>query len=483
MADSRELEPPPQTHVEDPGAHQLAEASDSEDQFTDAQSAPTSPGVSSPVPKTRVEKVDNEPSYGEVPGTAAYAQREQDAEPDEIAMIPESAAESSPSPSTPLEPASIPVTMVEESVGEYPGQHTPLELEKHKVDATPDIIMSPNGELRSGIEDAVSEAPLSPASESAHSRRESLASSQPTVLAEQHQEADDGGIAAEEDGEGDDFGDDFDDFEEGGHDDDFDDFEDGFQNAQPATTTVSAPPPIPQQQSLPFSIPDFDGLSPDEVISAIEPCLPSLFTPEELDFQVFPQLSKDSSIFLTPRSASLWSQLVAPPPLAPPDWIRSRTRRLFLVSLGVPVDLDEILPASKQKKLVLPSLNIPATSPRGSSDLRSATRLKQGDGNASSTSIDSQGKPSTSKRRKGPPPQPGLDLVVAKHLCQTTDEALDGMTDQELKEHVAKLEAMQGAAKEVLDYWTKRTDEKIGDREAFEGVIENLVAHARKVRK
>ncbi|KAL7798079.1 hypothetical protein V8C37DRAFT_368593 [Trichoderma ceciliae] len=497
MADSRELEPPPQPHVEDPGAHQLAEASDSEDQFTDAQSAPASPGVSSPVPKTRVEKVDDEPAYGEVPGTEAYKKREQDAEPDEIAMIPGNAHE--PSPSTLLEPLDIPITMVEESTGDYPGQHTPQKLEKHKADAAPDIILNPNGELRNGNEDAIFDAPSSPVSSSAHSRRESLTSSQPTVLARQDQGADDDDdcddVEAEEDGEGDDFGDDFDDFEEGGHDDDFDDFEDGFQHAQPTTTTstTTASESLPihqqqqqqqqQQQSLPFSIPDFDGLSLDEVISAIEPCLPSLFTPEELDFQAFPQLSKDSSVFLTPRSASLWSQLVAPPPLAPPDWIRSRTRRLFLVSLGVPVDLDEILPASKQKKLVLPSLNIPATSPRGSSDLRSATRLKQGDGNASSTSIDSQGKPSTSKRRKGPPRQPELDLVVAKHLCQTTDEALDGMTDQELKGHVAKLEAMQGAAKEVLDYWTKRTDEKIGDREAFEGVIENLVAHARKVRK
>jgi len=53
----------------------------------------------------------------------------------------------------------------------------------------------------------------------------------------------------------------------------------------------------------------------------------------------------------------------------------------------------------------------------------------------------------------------------------------------ELKAHVKKLEEMQGTAKEVLEYWTKRTDEKLGDREAFEGVIENLVKHARKVRK
>lgn len=53
----------------------------------------------------------------------------------------------------------------------------------------------------------------------------------------------------------------------------------------------------------------------------------------------------------------------------------------------------------------------------------------------------------------------------------------------ELREHVQKLESIQATAKEVLEYWTKRTDENIGDREAFEGVIENLVKHARKVRK
>jgi hypothetical protein len=154
---------------------------------------------------------------------------------------------------------------------------------------------------------------------------------------------------------------------------------------------------------------------------------------------------------------------------------------LFLVSLGVPVDLDEILPASKQKKLVLPSLNISSASPRTSSDSRSVSRLRHGDGNISSTSVDTQGRPS--KKRKGPPPPPELDLVAARQLCTTTDEALDGMTNEELKAHVGRLEFMEGTAKELLEHWQKRTDEKIGDREAFEGVIENLVKHARKVRK
>ena len=210
----------------------------------------------------------------------------------------------------------------------------------------------------------------------------------------------------------------------------------------------------------------------------------ALFPPDEIDNSALPTPQNEHPIFFTSRSASLWTQLVAPPPLQPPNWIRSRIRRLFLVSLGVPVDLDEILPASKQKKLVL-YLNPPSQSPRTSTDSRSISRLKAEDGNASTTSLDSQGKPSRSdsKRRKGPPPAPALDLGSARQLCTITNEALNGMTMDELKEHVQKLEGMVGTANEVLEYWTKKTDEKLGDREAFEGVIENLVKHARKTRK
>lgn len=176
---------------------------------------------------------------------------------------------------------------------------------------------------------------------------------------------------------------------------------------------------------------------------------------------------------------------MAPPPLSPPDWIRSRTRRLFLVSLGVPVDLDEILPASKQKKLVLPSPVVPVASPRSSTDARfsgSHPRHPPAGSPASASAAPQSPEPGPSSRR-GAPPRPDLDLVAARYLCTTTDEALSGMTDQELEQHVAKLEAMQEAAKEALDYWQCRTDEMIGDREAFEGVIENLVKHARKARK
>lgn len=74
-------------------------------------------------------------------------------------------------------------------------------------------------------------------------------------------------------------------------------------------------------------------------------------------------------------------------------------------------------------------------------------------------------------------------MVSARRLCATTDEALQGMTDDELRQHVAELQRLEELAAEALEYWRARADEQIGEREAFEGVIENLVKHARKVRK
>lgn len=139
------------------------------------------------------------------------------------------------------------------------------------------------------------------------------------------------------------------------------------------------------------------------------------------------------------------------------------------------------------------------------------SRSRVGGGNASTVSVDSHGKlmPFTGQGAGGGgkgkkaasdsgvgggggrgggsssriDPERLFDLVSARQRCMKTDAALNGMTDGELRAHVKQLEAMQVTARGVLEYWKKRTDEKIGDREAFEGVIENLVKHARKVRK
>jgi len=67
-------------------------------------------------------------------------------------------------------------------------------------------------------------------------------------------------------------------------------------------------------------------------------------------------------------------------------------------------------------------------------------------------------------------------------LCATTDAALQNFTDEELQAHVERLKALLQRANEVFEYWQKRLESALGDKDAFEQVIESLVAHAKKLR-
>jgi flagellar motility protein MotE (MotC chaperone) len=73
--------------------------------------------------------------------------------------------------------------------------------------------------------------------------------------------------------------------------------------------------------------------------------------------------------------------------------------------------------------------------------------------------------------------------VAVRRLCATTDEKLEGFTDEELQTHVKELKDLTEKTSELLEYWLKRRDGLLKEKEAFEGVIENLVRHARRVRK
>jgi len=171
-------------------------------------------------------------------------------------------------------------------------------------------------------------------------------------------------------------------------------------------------------------------------------------------------------------SLSLWNQLVAPPPLQPPNWKISRIRRLFLVSLGIPLDLDEILPTeTKQKKLVLPSVHLP--------------RHPDSDSRPSSRNSRRSGSQSRRKKAEGRTQikSEALDIPSARILCSTSAVALRSFTVEELQEHVRKLEETTKTASEVLTYWLAKRDGAIGDKETFETVIESLVGYAKKQRQ
>ncbi|KAI5816240.1 hypothetical protein BZA77DRAFT_247137, partial [Pyronema omphalodes] len=173
--------------------------------------------------------------------------------------------------------------------------------------------------------------------------------------------------------------------------------------------------------------------------------------------------------FLTERSLSLWNQLVAPPSVQPPNWKISRIRRLFLVSLGIPLDLDEVLPPeTKQKKLVLPSVHLPRH-PDASS--RPASR-------SSSTTRTGRKQAELLAKQKAE----SFDLGSARILAGTSIEALRGMTGRELLGHVDRLEKVQEEAEEVERYWEQRRESAKSEKETFEQVIESLVGYAKKQR-
>lgn len=281
------------------------------------------------------------------------------------------------------------------------------------------------------------------------------------------------------------FGDDFDDFEEGGeNDDDFGDFDVGEDEDEHSThhsKNFTPTTDAPLQSMYPqIPVPEFDHLhdKPD-LIDSIQTYLDSIYdstNSRSIDTDAA-EPAELNPTFLTDRSKSLWEQLTAPPPLQPPNWIKSRIRRLFLVSLGVPVDLDEILPASKQKKLVLPSTEGVAT--KSLVDEKTAGQNTKGGAE--------NGDPNLAKadasRRRGPPPPPTFDVNTARRSCLTTSAALANFADDELSSYVDQLLTLEQQAQNMRTYWLTQRDRALGDKEAFEEVIDNLVKHAKRIRK
>jgi hypothetical protein len=171
------LSPPEKTGIVDPGAHQLGRAfcflaaslwmlpdlqsaaaeSDSEEHYSDAQSGPEEFLRVSPIPKTRVEKVDDEPSYGEVPGTEAYKLREGDAAPDEIAIIPDLTLKTDVAQAQRRERSRspgghpIPKTVLEESPDSAGSVDHHENKKSHRADAPPDLVLKADGtEVKDG---------------------------------------------------------------------------------------------------------------------------------------------------------------------------------------------------------------------------------------------------------------------------------------------------------------------------------------------
>lgn len=219
-------------------------------------SRPSTPG-GHPIPTTVVEKIDPEsPSRGEVPGTNAYTMRQADSVPDMVIKVPEQDHISigntrARAGSTPGD-LPIPTTRVERvddtpSHGEVPGTEA---YEKRREDAVPDVVEQIGGDAPGKHSPTTSfsrDLTRSGSPTLENNRSSSLdAESAPIEITPEPETTDNNGaddVDKDEDEDDGGFGDDFDDFEEGDEDAEFGDFDDGF----PETEAVPTPPaqPIP----------------------------------------------------------------------------------------------------------------------------------------------------------------------------------------------------------------------------------------------
>ncbi|KAK9467188.1 hypothetical protein V1512DRAFT_262148 [Lipomyces arxii] len=151
-----------------------------------------------------------------------------------------------------------------------------------------------------------------------------------------------------------------------------------------------------------------------------------------------------SMLQLSNTSKQLWTNLRQTPTPSPSKWRTSRIRRSYLVSLGIPVDLDQVLPTKKTEKIRL----------------------------SDKSSIESD----TSRTMH-------FDADRALTLSRVTEAALQNMSHEEVEAHVRELEKLKIEASTVLAYWIDKLNTSAQDKTKYESVIESSIEYAQRLRK
>lgn len=206
----------------------------------------------------------------------------------------------------------------------------------------------------------------------------------------------------------------------------------------------------------------------------------------------------------TPCSRELYSSLLNPPPFMEPiSWVRSRIRQQHLIALGLPVNLDEILPKASAKPL--PPLHIstrPVSAPPGAANgpLRSAppSRSNSRAGSRSNTPQPS-GRSGPSMVQLSLGPKPALDAKKIDDLLDldagqplhsfTLTRVSNSFADQlnllplmKLEKYLADLRLETTNTSSLLTYLLQTRDALQQDSETYNRLIAELVNEAQKTK-
>ncbi|PWZ03375.1 hypothetical protein BCV70DRAFT_15866 [Testicularia cyperi] len=335
--------------------------------------------------------------------------------------------------------------------------------------------------------------------------------------------------SADADGNNDDFGD-FDDFEEGGAAEaaDFGDdggFGDNDEFGQ--EVSASAIPEEPPSASTPIApqrtwstLNVTRSSKRHELCNDIVQLLPlSQAAEAELTTEGLRQVEGHAQVLISGTSRQLWSDVSSFPSIKPIDWVRSKTRRDYLISMGIPVNLDEIHstfasgsrgPSSQLPPLKLkldssvPRASGPGSAPADGNGLQRSSSLRASTLSSSSGSSAVQRSASTSnsprngssspalgsstnsrermaeRRREelglGPPPV--VDLKRAEELVGKTEDQLTLMSLPALRSMQRELNTLTTSTSSLLTHHLTLRESYQADSEMYNSMIKELVTGA-----
>ncbi|KAG0709828.1 hypothetical protein DFH29DRAFT_885971 [Suillus ampliporus] len=194
-----------------------------------------------------------------------------------------------------------------------------------------------------------------------------------------------------------------------------------------------------------------------------------------------------SQILVTPESRGLYTMLMDPPPLMEPiNWTRSRIRQQHLIALGLPVNLDEILPHASGKPL--PPLHIstrPMSAPPGPRNGLLHSTPPSRTNSRAGTPVIGTPQPST---RSGPStvsqlgigPKPQLDQKKVEELLKLDADQLTLLPLAKLERCLVDLRTETTNVSSLLTHLLQTRDALQQDSETYNKLIAELVSEAQK---
>lgn len=192
-------------------------------------------------------------------------------------------------------------------------------------------------------------------------------------------------------------------------------------------------------------------------------------------------------ILAEPASRQLYDMLVnSPPPTEPINWIRSRIRQQHLIALGLPVNLDEMLPQAGIKPL--PPLHVsirPMSAPPVAPNI--PARSTPASRNNSRPGTPRSGTPQPTSRvgvpaikQLGLGPKPQLDERRLNELLDLDPEGLNLLPLAKLEKYLSELRSETTNTSSLLTYLLQTRDALQQDSETYNKLIAELVSEAQK---